>query len=91
MLEDDRLGMAFGFLGDAMATLEEAQAHNYAEQAAFLAAVDHLELADRNEAVMIAGLLAMWLATEMRPTLPLDLTQWVQVSTRYFADRQEKT
>jgi hypothetical protein len=78
-----------GLLEDAMAALEEAQAHNYSPAAALWAAFDHLELANRDQAIMIASVLAMWLSTEMRPSLAMDLAHWVQVSTEYLADRQE--
>lgn len=79
---------AVGYLEDALAAVEEALAHGYSAQAAMLAAVDHLQSADRNEAVAIAGLLAAWVATEMRPTMSTDLVEWVAVSTQYFAERQ---
>lgn len=79
---------ALGLLGDALAAIEEAQAHNYSSIAALNAAVDHLDLASRDEAITIAGVLAMWLACEMRPTVSTDLALWVELSTKYLADQQ---
>lgn len=56
-----------GVLGDALATLEEAQLYGFSTEAALNAALDHLELADRDEAVLIAGLLAAWIVVDLRP------------------------
>jgi hypothetical protein len=77
-----------GLVGDALAAVEEARLHGYCGSAALMAAVDHLETATQAEAVAIAGVLAMWLATEMKPTLSIDLAMWVELTTKYLADRQ---
>lgn len=66
-------------LGDCLAAVEEARAHNYAVSAAIAAAQDHLELASRVEAIVIASILAGWIATDLNPTLSLtDLEKWVE-------------
>ncbi|PRY24054.1 hypothetical protein [Pseudosporangium ferrugineum] len=67
-----------GLVGDALAAVEEARLHGYSEGAALAAAVDHLEDATRDQAVIIAGVLATWLALQMRPTYSEDMPAWIE-------------
>jgi hypothetical protein len=77
---------ANGLFGDALAAIEEAQLHNYSANAALWAAVDHLELADRDEAILIAGLLASWIVTHQDPsTRVTDLSGWLGQVTSIVA------
>lgn len=77
-----------GLFGDALAAVEEAQAHNYDPGAAMWAAFDHLELASRDEAIMIAGLLASWIACDLNPTVRVtDLADWLGQAMALVAKR----
>jgi hypothetical protein len=77
-----------GLLGDALAAVEEARLHGFSPGAAFVAAADHLELADRNEAILIASLLASWIACDLNPTTHVtDLAGWLGDATALVARR----
>lgn len=79
---------ANGLFGDALAAVEEARLHGYSPMAAMWAAIDHLELADRDEAIMIAGLLASWIACDLNPTVRVtDLADWLGQATEIVARR----
>lgn len=64
--------------GDCVAVVEEARMHGYSVEAAVQAAVDHLVLADRVEAIAIASILAGLIATSLNPmVISTDLEHWV--------------
>ncbi len=67
-------------LGDALAAIEEARGHGFCVEAALLAALDHLQLADRAEAVQIAAVLAAWIACDLNPARRTDLAQWLDAA-----------
>jgi hypothetical protein len=65
-------------LGDCVAAVEEARAHGYSVTSAVAAALDHLETATRTEAIVVAAILAGWIATDLNPTTSLtNLEDWV--------------
>lgn len=75
-----------GLFGDALAAVEEARLHGFSPSSAMWAAFDHLELADRDEAIMIASLLASWIATELNPTVEVtNLGEWLDLATTLLA------
>lgn len=82
-----------GMFAEAHATLEEAALHNYDFTAAFWAALDHLEGATADQAVMVAAVLAGWSATFLNPTAPwVGLSDWLEnassVASTSWAQRQ---
>ena len=78
-----------GLLGDALAAIEEARIHGYSPMAAMMAAADHLSLATREEAVLIASALAGWIATDLNPSVgTVDLEWWVDTATGIVAAGQ---
>lgn len=78
-----------GLWSDALAAVEEARMHGYSAQAAFQAAFDHLEGADHTQALMVASLLASWIAVDLNPTVRVtNLGQWVEMATGLMARRQ---
>ena len=80
-----------GLWGDALAAVEEARRHGYSSSAAFQAAFDHLEGADRSEALLIASLLASWIACDLNPTNSVtDLEWWVEQAMAIVARGQAK-
>lgn len=79
-----------GLLGDALAAIEEARLHGFSPGAAFVAAADHLEMADRHEAVLIAALLASWIACDLNPTTHVtNLAEWLGDATALVSQRSE--
>ncbi len=79
---------ANGLYADALAAVEEARLHGYDPSAAMYAAIDHLEMADRDEAIMIAGLLASWIVWDLNPTVrAMDLGDWLDQATAIVARR----
>jgi hypothetical protein len=60
---------AFGLWADALAAVEEAQLHNFSSSSAFGAAFAHLENANREEALLIASLLASWIAFDLNRSM----------------------
>lgn len=81
---------ATGLYGDCLAVVEEAQAYNYSPTSAFTAAMDHLELADVNEARMIAAVLASWIACDLNPTGVTNLAEWIAMATAVISRRAER-
>lgn len=77
-----------GLYGDALAAVEEARMHGYSQSAAVLAALDHLEGASRDEAVVIASVLAGWIASDLNPSSVKDLGGWVEAATAVLAGRE---
>lgn len=60
---------ALGLWADALAAVEEAQLHNFSSSSAFGAALAHLENASRDEALLIASLLASWIAFDLNRSM----------------------
>lgn len=80
-----------GLWGDALAAVEEARAYGYSSSAALQAAFDHLEDADRSQALLIASLLASWIACDLNPTTSVtNLGSWVEQATAVVARGQAK-